>query len=347
MTFWSGKRVLVTGHTGFKGSWLSNWLLDMGADVFGLALAPEDTQVLFGQLHLDRRMDHAEIDLRDADATRHRILDVQPDIVFHLAASSVVLKSYEAPIEAWATNVMGSLHLMEALRSVAIPCAAIMATTDKVYENREWAHPYRESDRLGGKDPYSASKAAMELAISSWRDSFFGDLPVSLATVRAGNVIGGGDWTKNRIVPDIVRALQSSTEVGIRNPNSVRPFQHVLEPLSGYLRLAERMHSGEGPVSNAYNFGPAPEDAVTVAELVETALTHWPGRWVHQSVKDAPHEAGLLSLGTDLARTQLGYRPRWDCAEGIARTITWYRQVHEGADALETTREQIKAFGAP
>ena len=264
-----------------------------------------------------------------------------------MAASPLVLASYDDPISTWATNVQGSLHLMQALRALDRPCAAVMITTDKVYENREWIHPYRENDRLGGSDPYSSSKAAMEIAIAAWRHSFFQDHPVRLVSVRAGNVIGGGDWAENRIVPDIVRALQTDEKIKVRHPDAVRPFQHVLEPLSGYLRLATRMLTEPEHLANAYNFGPQSCDVKTVSALVEIALQTWPGQWVNQPVRRARHEAGLLNLGTELARNDLGYAPRWDSTEGIVRTMQWYRAVHEGADPIAQTQNQIREFGAP
>ena len=347
MSFWDGKRVLVTGHTGFKGSWLCEWLLYLGADVAGLALSPEPHQPLFNQLNLTERMDHAIGDIREAGVLARRVAALRPEIVFHMAAQPLVLASYVDPVGTWATNVMGSLHLMQALRDLDGPCAAVMITTDKVYENREWIHPYREGDRLGGHDPYSASKAAMEIAIAAWRRSFFENHPAHLVSARAGNVIGGGDWAENRILPDIVRALQSGETVAVRNPAAVRPFQHVLEPLSGYLRLAERLSTAPDTLAEAYNFGPEPSDLKTVQALIEEALQHWPGTWVDRSQLGAPHEAGLLSLEIESARQDLGYAPRWTSAEGVARAIHWYRAVHEGADPRALTRAQIQAFGAP
>lgn len=347
MTFWAGKRVLVTGHTGFKGAWLCDWLLSLGADVSGFALPPEAHQRLFGDLGLPGRMDHATGDIRDAAALSARVSRVRPDVVFHLAAQPLVLASYDDPVGTWATNVMGSAHLMQALRALDAPCAVVMVTTDKVYENREWVHPYREDDRLGGHDPYSASKAAMEIAVASWRRSFFQGHPVRMATARAGNVIGGGDWAENRIVPDIVRALAEGKPVAVRNPRAVRPFQHVLEPLSGYLRLAERLATAPEGLGEAYNFGPEPADLMNVRALVEAALTHWPGRWEDASDPAARHEAGLLSLGIEAARHDLGYVPRWNSARAVEATLTWYRRAQDGADPSALVAADIAAFGAP
>ncbi len=350
MGFWTGKRVLVTGHTGFKGSWLALWLHELGAEVHGLALAPDTEPALFDQLHLAADMPgHRLGDIRDPDLVRRRVAEVQPDAVFHLAAQPLVLEGYRDPVETWRSNVMGTIHLLEALREHDHPCAAVIVTTDKVYENREWVHPYRECDRLGGHDPYSASKAGCEIAVASFRASFFGaDHPVRIASARAGNVIGGGDWAENRILPDIVRALTAGRPVPVRNPAARRPWQHVLEPLSGYLRLAERLLSGAAPVAEAYNFGPEVHDVRPVRALVEGALVHWPGgEWQDASDPDAPHEAGLLSLGIERARADLGWAPRWDFETGLARSMEWYRAVHEGADPLALTRRQIAEFGAP
>lgn len=347
MTFWVGKRILVTGHTGFKGAWLCDWLLSLGAEVSGFALLPEAHQRLFTDLGLPGRMDHATGDIRDSAALSARVADVRPDVVFHLAAQPLVLASYDDPVATWATNVMGAAHLMQALCALDAPCAVVMVTTDKVYENREWVHPYREDDRLGGHDPYSASKAAMEIAVASWRRSFLKDHPVRMATARAGNVIGGGDWAENRIVPDIVRALSMGKSVAVRNPRAVRPFQHVLEPLSGYLRLAERLAMAPDGLGEAYNFGPEPADLMNVRALVEAALTHWPGRWEDASNPTARHEAALLSLGIEAARNDLGYVPRWNTARAVAATLNWYRSAHEGGDPRALVAGDIAAFGAP
>jgi CDP-glucose 4,6-dehydratase len=345
--FWAGKRVLVTGHTGFKGSWLSLWLRELGADVHGLALEPDTDPAMFDQIGLAGQVDHAIGDIRDFDTVRRRVDQVQPDAVFHLAAQPLVLASYDDPLLTWDTNVMGSAHVLQAVRGLGHRCAVVMITTDKVYENREWVHPYRESDRLGGHDPYSASKAACELVVSSWRKSFLGaDQPARVVSARAGNVIGGGDWAANRIVPDIVRALSDAEPIAVRNPAARRPWQHVLEPLSGYLRLAERIYGG-AKLAPSYNFGPEAQDVRPVSDLVETVLGHWPGAWVDQSDPKARHEAGLLSLGIELARTDLGYAPRWDFDAAIARTVEWYRAVADGGSAQDVTRAQIRAFGAP
>ena len=346
MSFWSGKRVLVTGHTGFKGSWLSLWLTRLGAEVAGLALAPDTEPALFDQLGLADRLDHRIGDIREAATVAERVAQVQPDVVFHLAAQPLVLASYDDPLLTWDTNVMGTAHVLQALRDLSRPCAAVMITTDKVYENREWVHPYREEDRLGGHDPYRASKAGSELVIASWRKSFLAGHPVRVVSARAGNVIGGGDWAANRILPDLARALGQGATLRLRNPAARRPWQHVLEPLSGYLRLAEAAYRGEA-LADSYNFGPEPADVHPVRALVEAALSHWPGTWEDASDPAAPHEAGLLSLGIERARADLGYVPRWGFADSVRHSMEWYRDVAGGVSPLDITAAQIAAFGAP
>ena len=343
--FWTARKVLVTGHTGFKGSWLSFWLTSLGADVCGLALTPDTRPALFDQLHLEKQVNHALGDIRDAGTVDARVTAVAPDIVFHMAAQPLVLRSYAAPVETWQTNVGGTLHLLDALQRLGRPVTVIVVTTDKVYENREWERPYRETDPLGGADPYSASKAATEILAGSWRASFGSDTGLRIATVRAGNVIGGGDWSENRIVPDIVRALGSGQSIDVRHPAAVRPWQHVLEPLSGYLRLAELLH-GDGQFAAAFNFGPAAGDFRTVRDLVEQALTNWPGSWRDISDRYAPHEAGLLSVSSDLARQRLGWKPRWSFEKAIEATLAWYRTVASGASATDITRAQIAEYEA-
>ena len=339
--FWQGKRVLLTGHTGFKGSWLSLWLLELGAVVTGFSLPPETDPNLYSQLGLESLLDHQLGDIRDAEAVAELVQEVQPDVVLHLAAQPLVRRSYAEPTATWATNVMGTIHLLEALRSLRQPCTAVLITTDKVYRNNEWLYGYREVDPLGGHDPYSSSKAAAELAIASWRGSFCGigahQTPhLRLASARAGNVIGGGDWAADRIVPDAMRALASGGPIGVRNPLATRPWQHVLEPLGGYLLLAESLCKAADPteLASSFNFGPQLEANRSVRALVEEALGHWPGRWVDQSDPAAPHEASLLNLVIDKSHHQLGWAPRWDFATTVERTVSWYRRVQEGRSGV-------------
>ncbi len=348
MTFWSGRKVLITGHTGFKGSWLSLWLLSRGADVHGLALEPDTRPALFSQLGLAREMGHHVVDVRDEAGVGAVVREVKPEIVFHMAAQPLVLRSYREPVETWATNVMGTINLLQALRALGRPASVVVITTDKVYENREWEFSYRENDTLGGHDPYSASKAATELAVSSWRRAFGADeQPLRLATARAGNVIGGGDWAENRIVPDLVRALRAGEPLLVRNPHAVRPWQHVLDPLAGYLRLARRLHEGDDDCADAFNFGPLQGGARPVRVLIEEALRHWPDNagWRDVSGGARPHEAGLLSLAVDRATSRLGWFPRWGFEESVRMTMRWYRQVGQehGTAARELSLEQIGA----
>jgi len=346
MNAWRGRSVLITGHTGFKGAWLAHWLLALGAKVSGFALAPDVSPSLFERLDLGRRMDHMIGDIRDRDLLAARVQMVAPDVVFHLAAQPLVRRSYREPVDTFATNVMGTVHLMEALRGATSPVALVVITTDKVYENREWPFGYRENDRLGGHDPYSASKAACEIAVQSYRKAFFDGGPVAVAVARAGNVIGGGDWAEDRIVPDIVRAALAGQRLRLRNPNAVRPWQHVLDPLAGYLQLAERLMAGDVAAADSFNFGPDTADQRRVADLLAAMQAHWPVDWDDISDPSALHEAGLLTLSTDKARQVLGWRPRWQFDSAVARTVGWYRAVEQrGESALACTDADLAAFG--
>jgi CDP-glucose 4,6-dehydratase len=352
--FWRDRRVLLTGHTGFKGAWLLLWLQEFGAHVWGYALEAEPEPNLFRELAAVRppdssRWHHQDGDLADLALLQALVAHCQPEVVLHLAAQPLVRRSYRDPLGTWATNVQGSLHLLEALKPLENPCAVVMVTTDKVYDNREWPHGYRESDRLGGHDPYSASKAAAELAIASWRASFCGSAPhqtpnLHIATARAGNVIGGGDWAEDRIVPDAMRALAAGFTIAVRRPDATRPWQHVLEPLGGYLLLAERLAKAGEAHTSAYNFGPNPEANRSVQELVQEALRHWPGSWSNQRDPQAPHEAGLLQLEISKARQLLGWQPRWDFATTVERTVSWYRAVQEGASPLECCLADLESY---
>lgn len=352
-SFWAGRRVLLTGHTGFKGSWLLLWLQELGAQVWTYALEPEAEPNLFRQLAAARPAgegwQHQIGDLADLEALKALVQQAQPEVVLHLAAQPLVRRSYEDPLGTWATNVMGSLHLLEALKPLQQSCAVVMVTTDKVYENREWAYGYREPDRLGGHDPYSASKAGAEIAIASWRASFCGarihQTPyLRIATARAGNVIGGGDWAADRIVPDAMRSLGRGESIPVRNPAATRPWQHVIEPLAGYLRLAEALATNADPPCEAFNFGPSLASNRSVGELVSTIIEHWPGQWLDQSDPSALHEANLLHLQIDKAHHRLGWQPRWDYATTLARTVGWYRAHHAGAAALECCLADLNAY---
>ena len=348
------KTVWLSGHTGFKGAWLAEWLLALGARVHGYALEPSPQPALFDELGLAARMEHEVGDVREAAAVRQSIATAQPDFVFHLAAQPLVRLSYAQPVESYATNVMGTVHVLDALRLLQKPCAAVFITTDKCYENREWVHGYREEDRLGGHDPYSSSKAAAEIAIGSFRRSFFKNHPVKIASARAGNVIGGGDWAAERIVPDCIRALQQGQPIAVRNRHATRPWQHVLEPLSGYLWLAARLAQVPGPqFCSAFNFGPDHEANRTVAELVLEVLKHWPGSWEDCTDPLAPHEAALLQLTTDKARALLGWKPVWSFSEAVAATVRWYRTVNKAgapggssAPARPVVQRQIADYSA-
>ena len=329
-----GRTALVTGHTGFKGSWLALWLARLGARVVGYALEPPTDPSLFVSAGIESLVEHHLGDIRD-DAGLDRVFTaVRPDIVFHLAAQPLVLDSYLAPVETFDINVMGSIRVMEAIRRAGRPTAVVMVTTDKVYRNREWPYGYREDDPLGGDDPYSASKAAAELAIASWRDAFFPPDQVAvhgvrLASARAGNVVGGGDWSANRIVPDLARALASGQPPRLRNPSSLRPWQHVLEPLAGYLQLGALL-AGEGGerYAEAWNFGPAPTDTRAVAALAEAMAQNWGASgWADVENLAAPHEAGTLKLGIDKAVGALGWRPVWGFDDLVEHTAGWYRAV--------------------
>jgi CDP-glucose 4,6-dehydratase len=354
-SIYHGKRVLITGHTGFKGAWLAEWLLALGAEVTGFALPPPTTPSLFDQLALKTRLRHLEGDVRDLSAVQAAVAASRPDFVFHLAAQPLVRLSYAQPVETYATNVMGTVNVLEAVRQAADsahPCVVVAITTDKCYENKEWVHSYREEDPMGGYDPYSSSKGAAELVIASYRRSYFSatDSPVKLASARAGNVIGGGDWALDRIVPDCIRALAKGATIPVRNKVATRPWQHVLEPLSGYLWLGACLHSSQlsahsSKLSSAFNFGPALASNRNVAELVQEILKHWPGKWVDQSDPKAVHEAQLLNLATDKAHHFLGWSPAWTFAETIARTVEWYLESNADTAAITSkTQAQITAY---
>jgi CDP-glucose 4,6-dehydratase len=356
-SFWQGKRVLLTGHTGFKGSWLLLWLLELGAEVWGYALEAEPEPNLFRQLQPNLntstyagRWHHVTADLADRERLRATVTACKPEVVLHLAAQPLVRLSYADPLGTWTTNVMGSLLLLECLKDLRHRCAVVMVTTDKVYANQEWEFGYRETDALGGIDPYSASKAAAEIATQSWRASFCGGAPhqtphLAIATARAGNVIGGGDWAPDRIVPDAIRALMKGEPIAVRNPRATRPWQHVLEPLGGYLALAESLALEARPPAEAFNFGPNLLSNRHVAELIETILLHWQGHWQDDSDPRSVHEATRLHLQIDKAHHRLGWSPLWDYHTTVRRTVRWYQDVHCGVNPLQRCLEDIHAYG--
>ncbi len=330
---YQGRRVLLTGHTGFKGSWLALWLHDLGAEVTGVALPPEAQPNHWDLLALPIH-DH-RLDIRDNTALQRAFAESRPEIVFHLAAQPLVRRSYREPLETWSTNVMGTAHVLEACRHTPTVRAIVAITTDKCYENREWPWGYRENDRLGGHDPYSASKAGAELVAASYRSAYFkagfnaAAAPL-LATARAGNVIGGGDWSEDRLIPDLVRALQRGEALEIRSPQATRPWQHVLESLGGYLLLGQRLLRGDAECAEPWNFGPAPEGNRSVAEVLEGLSRHWPSMRWQVTNQPQPHEAALLYLDSAKARSKLGWKPVWPLDATLARTAEWYCAWLEG-----------------
>jgi CDP-glucose 4,6-dehydratase len=345
-----GKRVLVTGHTGFKGAWLSEWLLNLGAKVAGYGLQPSTKPSLFAQLDLSSRLMHVVGDIRDLSALCKFVNDFRPEFVFHLAAQPLVRKSYLSPVETYDTNVRGTVHLLEAIRMTSSPCVVVAVTSDKCYENREWVHSYREEDALGGYDPYSSSKAAAELVIAAYRRSFFSgpDTVIRLASARAGNVIGGGDWAEDRIVPDCIRFLQQKSAIEVRSPGATRPWQHVLEPTSGYLWLAASLFQNDAvQLRSAFNFGPSLESNRTVKDLVEAILRHWPGKWVDRSDLRALHEAGQLNLAADKAFHILRWKALWPFEQAVEKAVSWYQSAYmsgAGFDAKVCMNEQILLY---
>ncbi|MEM9283395.1 MAG: CDP-glucose 4,6-dehydratase [Verrucomicrobiota bacterium] len=347
---YSGKTVLVTGHTGFKGSWLCTWLIRLGAQVHGLSDCVFESPSMFEELSLRDRIDHHEGDIRDRELVLNTFKNIQPDFVFHLAAQSIVSLSYKDPFETYTTNVIGTLNVLEALRAVEKPCFAVLITSDKCYHNSEWSWGYRETDRLGGKDPYSASKACAELVIHSSFESFFKDSETSpkLASTRAGNVIGGGDWKADRIVPDAARAWSENRAVTIRAPRATRPWQHVLEPLSGYLCVGEALASGQPFHGEAYNFGPNANQNKTVLDLLmELAKTWGPAESSPVNVEETQHfkEAGLLKLSCDKALADLDWIPVLDFEECARFTASWYETFYgQDQDIFQFTIEQLNQF---
>lgn len=344
--FWRGRRVLVTGHTGFKGSWLALWLEILGAEVRGFALAPATEPSLFVLAGLEDSLDHRLGDVRDLAALQAAVAGFRPEIIFHLAAQSLVRASYRAPVETFATNVMGTVHLLEAVRQVGGVGATLIVTSDKCYEENGGARAYRESDPMGGHDPYSASKGCAELAAAAYGKAFLGAADLPLATLRAGNVIGGGDWAQDRLVVDLILGFMAGDVPVIRSPNAVRPWQHVLEPLAGYLLAAEHIWGRHGMLPAAWNFGPDAADAVPVRAVAESLCRLWGDGTGFRIATDpgALREAPILRLDATRAGQDLGWHPRWRLDEALARTTAWYRNFAAGGDIRAFTRGQIAAW---
>jgi len=344
------KRVFITGHTGFKGSWLIKILSDFGAVIKGYALAPENELNLYTKINGDSLCESVISDLRDRESLKKAVLDFRPDYIFHLAAQPLVRLSYEIPSETFEVNAIGTANLLDAIRLLDKKCNVVLITTDKVYHNNEWEYPYRESDHLGGYDPYSASKACCELVIDSYRNSFFNSNNYdqhqkAIAVGRAGNVIGGGDWSKDRLIPDIAKSLSKAEEIIIRNPNSVRPWQHVIEPLFGYLELGVKLDLDPIKYSNAYNFGPNTSDALSVEEMVHKSIKCWGvGSYKAEVNPNNPHEAGLLKLDISKALSQLKWKPVFNAQTAIERTINWYKNYYNGINASELMKLDIEYY---
>lgn len=349
--FWMGKKVFLTGHTGFKGTWLSLWLEHLGAEVHGYALPPNTSPSIFEVTRAGERMTSRLGDIRDPQALEAAMQASAAEIVIHMAAQPLVRYSYDHPVETFAVNVMGTANLLEAVRKTPTVQVVVNVTTDKCYENREWVWGYRENEPLGGHDPYSSSKACSELVTAAYRTSFFevggGSSRVAVATARAGNVIGGGDWAADRIVPDFVRAAEAGDPLKVRNPASIRPWQHVLEPLSGYLLLAERLHGSPEKYAGAWNFGPDDADAVPVGQIVETLARHWgpDARWIPDGGRH-PHEATFLKLDCSKARQALAWSPRWTVDEAVSRSVDWYKAHGRADDLRAVSMAQIEAYAS-
>jgi CDP-glucose 4,6-dehydratase len=351
---WAGRRIFVTGHTGFKGSWLSLWLRHLGADVCGYALEPETVPSMYSLCDVGSAVcSHLE-DVRDARSLASAIDDFAPEVVFHLAAQPLVRRGYQNPVETFSTNVLGTVNLLEAVRNAPSVRAVVIVTTDKCYENREWEWPYREDDRLGGLDPYSGSKAAAEIVTASYRHSYFSAQSVQrhgalVASVRAGNVIGGGDWSDDRLIPDLVRASSAGSALRLRYPDATRPWQHVLEPLHGYLAVAESLLAGKESSATAWNFGPDLDGERTVSWLADEFHSQWGGNvpcWEREG-STVPHEASRLALDWSRARTRLGWQPQWDAATAVRHTVDWYKlwaASASGADLRLFSMQQIATF---
>jgi CDP-glucose 4,6-dehydratase len=348
-SIYKNKRVFLTGHTGFKGSWMLNWLHQIGAIVKGYALNPINDFDLYNAINGDEMCESIIDDIRNKENLEKALLSFEPDFIFHLAAQPLVRLSYEMPTETFDINVIGTANLLNAVRKLEKKCVIVIITTDKVYDNLEWHYPYRENDKLGGYDPYSASKACAELVINSYRNSFFNNAnntqhQKSIASARAGNVIGGGDWSKDRIIPDIVNALKKEEKIVLRNPKSIRPWQHVLEPISGYLTLGKKMYESPTGYNDSWNFGPYMEDNLIVEDLAIISINTWgAGEYEFSILENQPHEAGLLKLDINKTTNMLGWQPKWNSKTAISKTINWYKNLDK-MDAKNLVINDISVY---
>ncbi len=348
--FWKGKKVLLTGHTGFKGSWLSIWLKSMGADIVGVSIAPPTTKNLFEEANVALGMRSIHCDVRDKEKLKDIFREEMPEIVFHLAAQPLVRYSYRNPVETYETNVMGSLNILESIRFAGSVRSVVMVTTDKCYENKEWCWGYREDEPMGGFDPYSSSKACAELLTASYRNSYFhpdkySEHQTAIATVRAGNVIGGGDWAQDRLLPDMIKSFELNEVVNIRNPFSIRPWQHVLEPLAGYMCLAQKMYDNGSEFSEAWNFGPLDEDSKSVAWIADRMVSLWgEGRWQKEGGAEKVHEASYLKLDCSKAKARLGWASVWNLNEALVKIVDWHKRAASGEDLNDVCLEQINLY---
>jgi CDP-glucose 4,6-dehydratase len=349
-SFWRNKKVFLTGHTGFKGGWLSTWLSEMGSNVTGYSLLPNTEPSFYSKLNVSSIITESIIgDIRDFNNLKNKIMKSQPEIIFHLAAQPLVRSSYYDPITTYSTNVMGTVNLLQIIRDVSSVKVVVVVTTDKCYENNNWVWGYRESDPLGGSDPYSNSKACCELVVDAFRKSYFMSLPrsegLAISTARAGNVIGGGDWSNDRLLPDAFHHFEKDKPLPIRNPNAVRPWQHVLEPLSGYLTLAEAMYNNQDAFSSAWNFGPYDDDCKSVREVVNTVIDNWPtaASWFKDETNQ-PHEAQLLKLDCSKAHTSLNWKPKWSLQIAVSKSVSWHQAQNNNQDMLTYTINQINEY---
>tara|TARA_B110000003_G_scaffold276558_1_gene323874 strand:- start:11437 stop:12495 length:1059 start_codon:yes stop_codon:yes gene_type:complete len=343
--FWKDKKVFITGHSGFKGSWMCLWLESMGADIAGYSLEPSSSPNLFSESDVGRNINNTFADIRDLSTLTNAISSFKPEIVIHMAAQPLVRKSYEDPIETFSTNIMGTVNLLDVIRHMDGVKAVVNVTTDKCYENKEWLWAYRENEPMGGHDPYSSSKACSELVTRAFTKSYYSSLTTALASARAGNVVGGGDWSNDRLIPDILLAFQEHRPVVIRNPKSTRPWQHVLEPIHGYLLLAEKLYNDGQQFSSAWNFGPKDEDSKSVEWILDEMVSRWgdEAEWVNDT-NDNPHEANYLKLDISKASIKLGWEPKWDLHKTLSHIVSWHKDWLSGVPARELCIDQINEF---